>query len=90
MYDGGPKHITSPLVCLPPVSGTADIFFKQIMGLGAKGFRVLSISYPVYWNVNEWCEGFRKLLDFLQLDKVHLFGASLGKSKNKPTLRIIN
>lgn len=80
VYDGGPKSVKCPLICLPPVSGTADIFFKQIMSLGAKGYRVISVSYPIYWNVNEWCEGFRKLLDFLQLDKVHLFGASLGMS----------
>lgn len=33
---------------------------------------------PVYWNVKEWCDGFKKLLDYMELDKVHLFGASLG------------
>lgn len=32
-----------------------------------------------YWNVNDWCIGFQLLLDHLRLDKVHLFGASLGK-----------
>ncbi|KAI9560687.1 hypothetical protein GHT06_011637 [Daphnia sinensis] len=78
IYDGGPKTIRSPLICLPPVSGTADTFFQQVLGLSAKGYRVISLSWPVYWSVNEWCEGFRKLLDFLQLDQVHLFGASLG------------
>lgn len=78
IYDGGPKTVRSPLICLPPVSGTADTFFQQVLGLGAKGYRVISLSWPVYWSVNEWCEGFRKLLDFLQLDQVHLFGASLG------------
>lgn len=78
VYDGGPKTIKTPLICLPPVSGTADIFFKQILSLGAKGFRVISVSYPVYWNFTEWCEGFIKLLNFLQLDEVHLFGAALG------------
>jgi hypothetical protein len=36
-------------------------------------------EHPVYWSVKEWCEGFRKLLDYLGLHKVHLFGASLGK-----------
>ena len=80
IYDGGPKTVRSPLICLPPVSGTADTFFQQVLGLSAKGYRVISLSYPVYWSINEWCEGFRKLLDFLQLDQVHLFGASLGKN----------
>lgn len=79
IYDGGPKTVRSPLICLPPVSGTADTFFQQVLGLSAKGYRVISLSYPVYWSINEWCEGFRKLLDFLQLDQVHLFGASLGE-----------
>jgi homoserine acetyltransferase len=36
-------------------------------------------EHPVYWSVKEWCEGFRKLLDYLGLHKVHIFGASLGK-----------
>jgi len=40
----------------------------------------LQAEHPVYWNVKEWCEGFRKLLDYLGLHKVHIFGASLGKN----------
>ncbi|XP_051776210.1 maspardin isoform X6 [Erpetoichthys calabaricus] len=36
------------------------------------------LQYPVYWDLLEFCDGFRKLLDHLQLDKIHLFGASLG------------
>lgn len=34
----------------------------------------------MYWNVKEWCDGFRKLLDYMELDKVHIFGASLGQN----------
>ncbi|XP_011300651.1 maspardin [Fopius arisanus] len=78
VYDSGPKTIKCPLMCLPPVSGTSDIFFKQILSLTAKGYRVISAEPPVYWSVKEWCDGFRKLLDYLELDRVHLFGASLG------------
>ncbi|XP_074098248.1 maspardin [Cotesia typhae] len=78
IYDSGPKNIKSPLICLPPVSGTADIFFKQILSLSAKGYRVISAESPVYWNINDWCCGFKKLLDYLELNKVHIFGASLG------------
>ncbi|XP_001606216.2 maspardin [Nasonia vitripennis] len=78
VYDSNPKTIKCPLICLPPVSGTADIYFKQILGLSAKGYRVISAEPPVYWNVKEWCDGFKKLLDYMELDKVHLFGASLG------------
>lgn len=66
------------MVCLPPVSGTADIYYKQMMLLSAKGYRVISAEHPPYWTIKEWCEGFRKLMDHLGLNKVHLFGASLG------------
>ncbi|CAH1364990.1 unnamed protein product [Tenebrio molitor] len=78
IYDCGPKTVKCPLICLPPVSGTADIFFKQSLALSAKGIRVISAEAPVYWNVKEWCEGFKKLLDHLGIVKIHIFGASLG------------
>ncbi|XP_054278924.1 maspardin-like [Macrosteles quadrilineatus] len=78
IYDSGPKTVKTPLVCLPPASGTADVYFKQILALSAKGYRVISAEHPVYWTVKEWCEGFKKLIDHLELDKIHLFGASLG------------
>nr|CAD7428393.1 unnamed protein product [Timema monikensis] len=78
LYDSGPKSVKTPLVCLPPVSGTCDVFFKQILALNAKGFRVIAAEHPVYWNVKEWCDGFKKLLDYLGLAKVHLYGASVG------------
>lgn len=60
------------------MSGTADVFFQQILALTGWGYRVIALQYPVYWDHLEFCDGFRKLLDHLQLDKVHLFGASLG------------
>jgi len=43
VYDSGPKNVKVPLVCLPPVSGTADVFFKQILSLSAKGIRVMAV-----------------------------------------------
>uniref|UniRef100_A0A098LXE7 Maspardin n=1 Tax=Hypsiglena sp. JMG-2014 TaxID=1550645 RepID=A0A098LXE7_9SAUR len=78
LYDAGPRNIRCPLIFLPPVSGTADVFFQQILALSGWGYRVIALQYPVYWEIFEFCDGFRKLLDHLQLDKVHLFGASLG------------
>lgn len=77
-YDAGPKSIRCPIMFLPPASGGADVFYKQILSLSGAGYRVIGLEYPVYWSLKEWCEGFRKLLDHMQLDKVHLFGASLG------------
>ncbi|ENN75722.1 maspardin [Dendroctonus ponderosae] len=78
IYDCGPKTVQNPLICLSPVSGTADIFFRQALALSARGIRVISAEAPPYWTANEWCDGFRKLLDYLSLSKVHIFGASLG------------
>uniref|UniRef100_A0A3B3UXR6 Maspardin n=1 Tax=Poecilia latipinna TaxID=48699 RepID=A0A3B3UXR6_9TELE len=78
LYDAGPKSIRCPIIFLPPVSGTAEVFFQQVQALTGWGYRVISLQYPVYWDLLEFCDGFRKLLDHLQLDKVHLFGASLG------------
>ncbi|XP_065059614.1 maspardin-like [Rhopilema esculentum] len=78
VFDAGPKSVRCPLIFLPPASGTGDIFFKQILALSSLGYRVMALEYPVYWTHKEWAEGFRKLLDHFDLDKVHIFGASLG------------
>lgn len=48
------------------------------MGLSARGIRVITAEAPVYWNLKEWCDGFKRLLEYLELNKVHVFGASLG------------
>ena len=78
VYDSGPKESGSPLVCLPPISGTADVFFKQCLALSVRGYRVLAAEWPAYWTLKEWCKGFKDLLDHLNLERVHLFGAALG------------
>ena len=78
IFDCGPKEATCPLVCLPPVSGTADCFFLQCLSLSARGYRVIAAEAPPYWTADDWCRGFRRLLTHLSLEKVHLFGAALG------------
>ncbi|XP_035827852.1 maspardin isoform X2 [Aplysia californica] len=78
LYEAGPKTVKCPLICFPPASGSADVYFRQVLGLSALGYRVIGIEYPIYWTMKEFVEGFRKLLDHLSLDKVHIFGASLG------------
>lgn len=54
IYDCGPKTVRYPLICLPPVSGTADIFFRQALALSARGIRVILAEAPPYWSVKEW------------------------------------
>ncbi|KAI2574675.1 SPG21 isoform 13, partial [Pan troglodytes] len=39
LYDAGPRSIRCPLIFLPPVSGTADVFFRQILALTGWGYR---------------------------------------------------
>ena len=91
LFDCGPRGVTCPVVLLPPVSGTADCYYLQLMALSAKGYRVIAVGAhngesatrltamcilfpqaesPPYWSVEEWCEGFRKLLTHLDLEKV--------------------
>lgn len=44
IYDAGPRGVRCPLICLPPASGTADVFFKQVLTLSSLGYRVISVS----------------------------------------------
>jgi len=79
VYDTGPRNASgSPLVCLPPIAGTADVFFKQCLALSVRGYRVLAVEAPSYWSLYDWCKGFKDLLDHLNLEKVHILGAALG------------
>ncbi|XP_013162789.1 PREDICTED: maspardin-like [Papilio xuthus] len=78
IFDSGPKSVRCPLICLPPVSGTADVFFLQVMGLASRGVRVIAAEPPPYWNMKEWIDGFKRLIDYLELDRIHIYGASLG------------
>lgn len=79
VFDTGPAGQGGrPLVCLPPCAGTADVFFKQCLGLSGRGVRVVAVQWPPYWSTQEWCEGFAQLLDRLSLEQVHIFGAALG------------
>lgn len=42
----------------------------QVLSLPAVGYRVIALDYPVYWNVEEFCIGLRKIMDYLHLDQV--------------------
>lgn len=43
LYDAGPRSIRCPLICLPPVSGRADVFFRQVLSLSGCGYRVIAV-----------------------------------------------
>ncbi|KAJ3684514.1 hypothetical protein LUZ61_013678 [Rhynchospora tenuis] len=76
-YDFGPKAVP-PLICIPGIAGTADVYYKQIMALSTKGYRVISIDLPRVWNHLEWIHAFEKFLDALNVHHVHIYGTSLG------------
>lgn len=78
VFECGPKDSDTPVVFLPPVSGSADIFFRQLIYLSDRGFRVISTEYPTYYTLEEFIRGFRCFISYFQLKQVHLFGASLG------------
>ncbi|CAN6438633.1 unnamed protein product [Victoria cruziana] len=76
-YDYGPK-LVPPLICLPGTAGTADVYYKQIMSLSSKGYRVISVDIPCVWSQQEWIHSFEKFLDAVDIHHVHLYGTSLG------------
>ena len=43
-YEAGPKSVDSPIIFLPPICGTADIFYKQILSLSALQYRSVQIT----------------------------------------------
>eukprot|EP00457_Paulinella_chromatophora_P008059 gb/GEZN01008086.1/.p1 GENE.gb/GEZN01008086.1/~~gb/GEZN01008086.1/.p1 ORF type:complete len:398 (-),score=61.74 gb/GEZN01008086.1/:274-1467(-) len=77
LFDFGPRNVP-PLFMLPGTSGTADVFFQQILNLGYRGYRVIAAQYPDYWSVSEFVRGLRALLRVMEIEQCHLMGASLG------------
>ncbi|KAM6569050.1 hypothetical protein CsatB_017035 [Cannabis sativa] len=76
-YDFGPK-VVPPLICIPGTAGTADVYYKQIMALSMKGYRIISVDIPRVWNHQEWIQAFEKFLDAIDVHHIHLYGTSLG------------
>ncbi|XP_019156403.1 PREDICTED: maspardin isoform X1 [Ipomoea nil] len=76
-YDFGPK-VVPPLICLPGIAGTADVYYKQIMSLSMKGYRVISVDIARAWNHHEWVQAFEKFLDAIDVHHIHLYGTALG------------
>ena len=68
VYDAGPKTVRCPLVFLPPVSGTADVFFKQLLALSSLGYRVMSVCIYL----------FSTFYDFITFKTVGLLEAIAG------------
>ena len=70
LYDHGPKAVRTPLLLLPPVSGTADIWYQQMLPLACQGFRCIAVDYPVVDSMDELLELMAKLLQELEIEYV--------------------
>lgn len=76
-YDYGPRDVP-PLICLPDAGGTAEMFFRQIVSLCPKGYRIIAVQYPAYQNHRYFIEGLDRFLRYIRVFKAHFLGASLG------------
>lgn len=54
MYEAGPREVRCPIVCLPPVCGTADVFFRQLLDLSAAGYRIISVGKARAYYFGNW------------------------------------
>jgi pimeloyl-ACP methyl ester carboxylesterase len=59
------------------LTGTAETAYKSILNL-EKDYRVLSLSYPPYTEMDKFLDGLVKLLDLEGIRHVHFRGGSLG------------
>eukprot|EP00190_Bangiopsis_sp_CCMP1999_P004188 CAMPEP_0198734648 /NCGR_PEP_ID=MMETSP1475-20131203/54173_1 /TAXON_ID= ORGANISM="Unidentified sp., Strain CCMP1999" /NCGR_SAMPLE_ID=MMETSP1475 /ASSEMBLY_ACC=CAM_ASM_001111 /LENGTH=542 /DNA_ID=CAMNT_0044498161 /DNA_START=121 /DNA_END=1746 /DNA_ORIENTATION=- len=77
-FDWGPTEYPEPLLFLHDAPGAADVFFQQVLELGARGYRVIAAELPAYWSVREFVDGLQLFLDMNNIRKVHIYGAGLG------------
>lgn len=76
-YDYGPRDVT-PLVMLPGMSGTADVFFRQFLSLCPKGYRLIAVRWPPFSVHADWIKAFDRFLDAIGVREAHLLGTALG------------
>ncbi|CEP01120.1 hypothetical protein PBRA_008432 [Plasmodiophora brassicae] len=67
-----------PLLCVPGTTTSAEAFFVVHNALCDAGYRVLSLDYPGASSGREWAVNLLEFLDYVHIDKVHIFGLELG------------
>jgi len=67
-----------PLIMIPGTTGTAIVFFQQMLSLSLRGYRLISVTIPCTSSVDAFNKSFNKFLSFLHIDTFHLLGTSLG------------
>ena len=76
-YDIGPKTAI-PVICLHGVAGTCESFYRIFLSLYPRGYRIISLEYPEYWDFDDWITGMEVVLDSLDIGRFHLLGSTLG------------
>jgi pimeloyl-ACP methyl ester carboxylesterase len=66
-----------PLVFLPDITGTSEVFYKQILWFGRRQ-RVISAAYPALRDPGAIVASLADLLKHLDIERVNLVGVSLG------------
>ncbi|KAL5369310.1 hypothetical protein CPHLJ_4g4130 [Cryptosporidium parvum] len=66
------------IVILHGLSGTAGEYFMFMKNMLKCGYRIISVQYPIYDDINDWIRSFSLFLDQLELDSIHLYGSDLG------------
>merc|ERR1712228_1167483 len=56
----------------------ADVFYQQLLSLGMRGYRLISVGIPAVDSVEKFIKSFWRLLNFLLIESCHLLGSSLG------------
>ncbi|KAJ8903906.1 hypothetical protein NDN08_000437 [Rhodosorus marinus] len=77
-FDWGPTDYPEPLVFIHSTAGSADVFYNQMLDLGKRGYRVVSVEIASYYHVEEFIDAFQLFLDMLNLRVIHMYGAGLG------------
>ncbi|OII72714.1 uncharacterized protein cubi_01664 [Cryptosporidium ubiquitum] len=66
------------IVILHGISGTAGEYFMFMKNMLKCGYRIISVQYPIYDDINDWIRSFSLFLDQLELSSIHLYGSDLG------------
>jgi pimeloyl-ACP methyl ester carboxylesterase len=67
-----------PLIALPGLQGTGDIHYRLALRLHRLKLRTIAITPPAEPEAWRLADGLAMLLDKLCLDRVHLYGSSIG------------
>ncbi|CAI9286193.1 unnamed protein product [Lactuca saligna] len=65
----------------PGTAGTTYVYYKQIMALSMKGYRVISVDIPRVWNNQEWVQAFEKFLDVIDVHHIRLSDSIFDESQ---------